>query len=199
VRAFVGDVADERADGAGGDDTLAAALARGDARGALGLLVDRHGDAIYGYCRRMLGNQADADDVAQVVFVQAFEGLRDLSKADSARAWLFGIARHRCLDRLRSRKRGPLPVGDDELHRAIDAEAPAALAPRDAGAVKALDDCLDALEERSRAVVLLRFQDGVPYDEISALTGDSTGALRVRVNRALPALRRCLEGKGVTL
>jgi RNA polymerase sigma-70 factor (ECF subfamily) len=46
-------------------------------------------------------------------------------------------------------------------------------------------------------VLVLRFQDGLSFEEISKLTHDRPGALRVRLSRALPALRRCLEGKGV--
>lgn len=71
--------------------------------------------------------------------------------------------------------------------------------PSDPLASRALEDCLDTLDERSRAVLLLRFHDDLPYEEISAILGDSAGALRVRVARSLPLLRRCLELKGVTL
>jgi RNA polymerase sigma-70 factor (ECF subfamily) len=180
------------------DRRLAAALEAGAVDRAIEILVHAHGESVYRYCRRMLGDDADADDVSQIVFMQAFEGIRGLSGVDKARAWLLGIARHRCLDRIKSRRRGPRLVDDKDLQRALDDHAPRELSLDDPGARKALDDCLDRLDGRSRTVVLLRFHDQLPYEEIGRLVDDTPGALRVRVNRALPALRDCLDGKGVT-
>jgi RNA polymerase sigma-70 factor (ECF subfamily) len=184
----------------GGDDVdarLARALAAGRAEEALELMVHAYGDGVYRYCRRVLGSDEEGDDVSQVVFVQAYEALRGGTRIDAARAWLFGVARHRCLDRLKARRRAPLAVEDDALARAVEAAAPAPVELADPRAARALDECLDRLDERSRAAVMLRFHDELAYEEISALTGDRPGALRVRVARALPALKSCLEGKGV--
>jgi RNA polymerase sigma-70 factor, ECF subfamily len=176
------------------DRALRAALAAGDDALAMMLLVREHGEHVYRYCRRMLGNPADGDDVSQTVFVQVFHGLKDLSRVNSVRSWLFAIARNRCLDRLKAVRRGP-QIADHAID-AVSDDAGAAIAD-DVRVRKALDDCLDQLDARSRAVLVLRFHDGLSYDQISALTSDTPGALRVRVTRALPALRRCLEHKGV--
>jgi len=184
------------ADGEPEDRRIEAALAAGDAQAALPLLMDRHASSVYAYCRRMLGVDADGDDVSQIVFMQAFEAIRRGARVDKVRAWLLGIARHRCLDRLAGRRRGPVLVATEDLERAIDADAPAEAPALDPGASQALDECLDALGARSRVVVLLRFHDQLSYEAISELTGDRPGALRVRVARALPALRGCLEKKG---
>jgi RNA polymerase sigma factor (sigma-70 family) len=175
---------------------IARHLESGDAGAALPLLMDRHGATVYRYCRRMLGEDADGDDVSQIVFLQAFEAIRKCPRIENVRAWLLGIARHRCLDRLERRKRGPVPVESAELERALDAESNAELLVRDPGTSRALEECLDGLDRRSRAVVLLRFHDQLSYEDIGKLTGDRPGALRVRVARALSALRRCLESKG---
>jgi RNA polymerase sigma-70 factor (ECF subfamily) len=177
---------------------ISAAVASGEAERALELMVDAYGEDIYRYCRRMLGNEADGDDVSQTVFLQALEGIRGRDRLEHARPWLFTIARNRCLDRIRTRAR--------QLHTSHDPEAAGAavdgaarLEHQDAEALRALDECLDALDVRSRAVVVMRFYDQLAYDEIGGLTGDRSGALRVRVARALPALRNCLEIKGVTV
>jgi RNA polymerase sigma-70 factor (ECF subfamily) len=180
------------------DARVAELAAAGRAEQALELLVATHGDGVFGYCRRMLGGDAEGDDVSQIVFVQAYEALRGGTRVAAPRAWLYGIARHRCLDRLKARRRAPLPVADAALARAIDADGTAAPGElRDPRAARALDECLDRLDPRSRAVLVLRFHDELDYEAISELTGDRPGALRVRVSRALPALRACLEGKGV--
>ena len=157
--------------------------------------MDRYGERVYRYCRRLLGVDADGDDVSQIVFLQAFEAIQRGTRVENPSAWLIGIARHRCLDRLEGRRRGPVLVAEEELERAIDAGS-SELGHPDSIAGQALDDCLDKLDARSRVAVLLRFHDHMPYDEIAKLAGDKPGALRVRVARALSALRRCLEKKG---
>ena len=63
--------------------------------------------------------------------------------------------------------------------------------------MRALDDCLAQLTPEVRAAVLMRFQQGLRYDEIARGTGERSGTLHMRVTRALPVLRRCLEGKGI--
>lgn len=179
------------------DDGLTAALAAGDYSLALELLLIQHGDYIYAYCRRFLGNTAEAEDVSQTVFAQAFQDLKSLDSPHVARVWLRGIARHRCLDRLRARRRDFQIVDDGDLCAIVDRQPCLALSDSDPRVGQALDECLDCLDERSREVLVLRFHDELTFEEISKLTHDSPGALRVRLSRALPALRRCLEAKGV--
>jgi RNA polymerase sigma-70 factor, ECF subfamily len=197
----------DRDEWARSDDRLAVPVAppidaARDPDAAVAVLVELHGDHVYRYCRRLLGDDAEADDVAQVVFLEALEALRAAVAVTDARAWLVGIARHRCLDRFAARRRAAVPTEGGELERVVDA-GPAAGSDAalrldaDPAARAALDACLDALDARSRAVVLLRFADELSYDEIATSVGDAVGALRVRVNRALPRLRACLERKGV--
>ena len=188
----------------GVDARLHAALAAGEADIALPMLMQRYGAMVYRYSRRILGNDDGGRDVSQTVFLQAYEAIRRRSPIDNARSWLLGITRHRCLDQLDKRKRTPISVDDDALEQAMGSDRRDRSCSIEVKMIerldsKLLDDCMDGLDERSRMVILLRFHDDLSYDEISALTGDSPGALRVRVARALPALRRCLELKGVTL
>jgi RNA polymerase sigma factor (sigma-70 family) len=179
------------------DGGLTAALEAGDYSLAMELLLIHHGDYIYGYCRRFLGNTNEVEDVSQTVFAQAFQDLKSLASPHIARAWLRGIARHRCLDRLRARRRDFQVVEDGDLCAIVDRQPSPVQSDSDPRVGQALDECLDCLDARSRAVLVLRFHDELTFEEISKLTHDTPGALRVRLARALPTLRRCLEGKGV--
>jgi RNA polymerase sigma factor (sigma-70 family) len=175
-----------------------AALDRGDPDAALALLMRAHGAAVYRYCRQMVGDDDLAQEVHQMTFVQAHEGLLAFGRRSSLRTWLFGIARHRCLDllkmhRRRRRRFGPLeeapelPLPDGGVEERLAERARAG----------ALAACLRALAPRARAAVLLRFQQGLSYPEIARLSNEKAPALQVRVARALPVLRRCLEQKGM--
>jgi RNA polymerase sigma-70 factor, ECF subfamily len=179
-----------------GDD-LVAALHTGNFGLAIEILLMDYGDYIYGYCRRVVGNATEAEDVSQTVFAQALQDLKHLSSAHAAGQWLRSIARHRCMDHLRARRRAFEIIDNKQLCSLVDGQLAILQSESDPRIAKALDECLDCLDARSRELLVLRFHDELSFDEISKLMSDKPGALRVRLSRALPALRRCLEGKGV--
>ena len=175
-----------------------AALDRGSSDDALALLMREYGTAIYRYCRRMMADDDLAQEVQQMTFVQAHEGLARFARRSSLRSWLFGIARHRCLDHLKMHRRrykrfGPIDEASDLPEPGGSAED--RLSERSVARV--LESCLRGLAPRVRAAVLLRYQQGLSYPEIARLSNEKAPALQVRVARALPLLRRCLEEKGV--
>jgi RNA polymerase sigma factor (sigma-70 family) len=174
------------------------ALARGDRDGALSLLMDAYGAGLYRYCRQMIPQDGLAEDVHQTVFVQAYEALERFSRRSTLRTWLYGIARHRCLDALKARRRhrarfeapGELPEPPQEV---ATPEEQAASGDR----ARALERCLAGLAPKVRSAVVLRFQEGFSYGEMAALCRERAPTLQARVARALPALRRCLEQMGL--
>jgi RNA polymerase sigma-70 factor, ECF subfamily len=185
----------QSADGAEAD--VRRALEAGDHERALAALMSLYGDRVHAYCSRMLGNDAEADDLVQVIFLQAFQGLPSFVERSSYRAWLFSIARNRALDEARRKRRwwkvirrpavippvsDPRPGSDHQLaHEELN---------------RHLQSCLELLPAGMRETVVLRFQQEMDYDQIATIVGNKVGALRVKVNRAMAALRRCLEQKG---
>lgn len=178
------------------------ALERGDREGALTLLMAAFGTALYRFCRQMVVDPDLAADVHQTTFVQAFEGFDRFQPGTSLKAWLFGIARHRCLDAVKTeRRRRARFEATDELPEppAGAAGAPTAetrLAARHLAS--ALARCLGELAPAIRSAVLLRFQDGLSYPEMETVCRERPATLQARVARALPVLRRCLEQRGYT-
>jgi RNA polymerase sigma factor (sigma-70 family) len=174
------------------------ALAQGDREGALAILVRAYGTPLYGFCRQMVVDPDLAHDVHQTTFLQAFEGLESFGGRMLFRAWLYRIARHRCLDALKAARRR-------EKHFSLVAELPempnpgpgvdVSLSERDLSA--AVRRCLEELAPHIRTAVLLRFQDDLSYEQIAEICRERAPTLQARVARALPVLRRCLEGRGV--
>ena len=174
------------------DDEVTAALSGGERRRALTLLMDAYGDAVYRFAHEMTRDATVADEVRQQVFVEAFRDLDDFGHRSSFRTWLFGIARHRCLDATKLRNRWVRrfknespdePVETLDLARELDR-------PRIA---RVLEHCLQKLAPAAREAVLLRYQQELSYDEVGQVTGERAGTLQQRVARALPVLRRCVE------
>ena len=117
------------------------------------------------------------------------------------RGWLFGIARHRCLDAAKSSRRHsqryPLDAqaGKNQPDDRPDADGQLDQPRRSA----VLRQCLQALDTGVRVAVLLRYEEGLAYEEIARMSRELAATIQARVARALPRLRECLESKGVGL
>src|SRR5262245_1766420 len=127
------------------------ALASGDRHHALELLMTAYGNLVYRYCCRIMLDADVAADVLQTTFLQAFEGCQRFDDRSSLRTWLFGIARHRCLDALKARRRrhsrfDELEMVEEPVDPAEGLEEAALSSERRS----ALQKCLTALETRTR-------------------------------------------------
>jgi RNA polymerase sigma factor (sigma-70 family) len=178
--------------------TALAALDRRSHEEALAVLMREYGSAVYRYCRQMVGDDDLAEEIQQMTFVQAYEALPKFARRSSLRTWLFGIARHRCLDAAKMTRRRRKRFGS--LEDAPDLPVPEGTAEdllAERSRAGALESCLRKLAPHIRDAVVLRFQQGLSYPEIARLSGEKAPTLQVRVARALPLLRRCLEDKGM--
>ena len=169
-----------------------------DRRAVLAEMMQEHGKAVLGFCLRVTQDATLAEDVTQQVFLEAYRDLERFEGRSSPRTWLFSIASHRCFDALRNEQRRTKRLVADE-------DAAAAVADPGGGPLDgidrrrlgaALDDCMALLSPDVRATVLLRFQTGLGYRELVEMLGANADTLQVRVSRALPVLKRCMERKG---
>jgi RNA polymerase sigma-70 factor (ECF subfamily) len=175
------------------------ALDGGDYGSALELLMEAYGSDVYRYCCRMLYDAERAKDVRQNTFVQAYESFSRFGRRSSLRAWLFGIARHRCLDESKAWRRwrnrvdavGTLPELSSE-----DRSGPQGILERQLREI--LERCLRELAPHVRDAVVLRYVEGYPYPEMSEICNEHAPTLQARVARAIPVLRRCVEKAGLS-
>jgi RNA polymerase sigma-70 factor (ECF subfamily) len=171
-----------------------------DLAAALRLLMQRHGPGIYRYCREALADPALAEDVQQMVFIEAYRDLPRFAGHSSVRTWLFAIARHRVLDAAKSRRAQAQRIGGEreersELHELPDPQPSPADSIHDQQLRQALIASVGTLDDRSREAVLLRYQHGFSFQEIAEMVGEKPGAIHARVMRSLPKLRRAIESR----
>lgn len=184
------------------DAEILALIARGARREAASALIDAYGDAVYSFCLRMLRDREVAADVRQKVFLEACRDLGRFHGRSSLRTWLFGIASHRCLDEGRRRVRAARHEPFEEMGSPAAEPVPTAWPnPNDlvshSELARALEDCLSRLPDEIRVTVLLRHGSEMSYEEMAERLGVKANTLQARVARAEPALRECLEAKGI--
>jgi RNA polymerase sigma-70 factor (ECF subfamily) len=184
-------VAEAIRSGSGELTGLLEAVARGD-RDSFSTLYERTSAKLYGICLRLLGNESDAQDVLQDVYVTVWQKADrfDPSKA-AAITWLSVLARNRSLDRLRRR-----PIGTEAIDAAADIEddSPSAFdIVEEARDAARLGRCLEELEERSRLMIRAAFLDGATYPELAEREGVPLGTMKSWIRRGLQRLRGCLE------
>ena len=175
-------------------DELAAligAVAAGD-RAAFRAVYERTSAKLYGICLRLLGSEAEAEDVLQEAYVTVWRNARrfDSAKA-SAITWLVVIARNKAIDRLRRRR----PVADGlEAAAEVPDEGPLATAViEQKDDARRLAHCLDELDERARAMIRAAFLDGASYPELAEREGVPLGTMKSWIRRGLTRLKGCLE------
>jgi RNA polymerase sigma-70 factor, ECF subfamily len=179
---------------------LVARCLQGDAE-AFRPLVLRHQRQVFAVAYRMLGRRADAEDVAQQAFVDAFAALDRFSSDGRGQnafgSWLLRIAINRCKDVLKSKKRTEESLGDEPgdgamfSHRPADPEAQL-LESRHR---TALERALGSLPPKYREVLVLKDVEELPYEEIREILRLPITTLKIRVLRARGMMREALTGQ----
>ena len=174
------------------DERALVAAAQGGDRQALDRLLRLHHDRIHGLCRRICGNDADAQDATQEALIAIVRGLPRFDGRAAFGTWSYRIATNACLDELRRRKRRPEP-GLPDLERAPRGNAVdgPAVDTRVADQL-VLDAALATLPPEFRAAVVLRDLCRLDYAEISETLGIPPGTVRSRIARGRAALARNL-------
>ncbi len=175
-----------------------AVAARAGDRAAFGRLVEAYQAPIYNLTYRMLGNPQEAEDAAQETFLRAYVNLPSYDPARKFSSWLFSIASHHCIDRLRRRRGQFVSLDADHVldEGLVDREPlpeAVALTREEEQLVQRL---LAQLPEDYRLVITLFYWYDLSCREIGEVVGISEGAAKVRLHRGrkmLCALFRASE------
>jgi len=173
------------------DREVIEACQRGDAD-AFRLLFETYKDRVYSIALRYSGNQATAMDIAQETFLKLLSRIADFRGEASFDSWLYRLVVNCCLDHQRRRRR--LTPFLDGLLDAVCTSAESALhklmrSERD----QQVQEVVKKLPAEQRIVVVLRYTEGLSYDEIAEVLGCSPGTVASRLNRAHKVLGRRLS------
>ncbi len=155
------------------------------------VLVERYRDRYARYAARMLGSIDAAEDAVQDAFVRAFDRLADCREPDKFAGWLFLILRNRCFaDQRRRQREGHLP---EEAAAAVATPERSDDVVEQRERSKALERAVGQLTPEQREAFVLKHVAGLPYDEISQLTGATVASLKMRMHRAYDRLRELMK------
>jgi RNA polymerase sigma-70 factor (ECF subfamily) len=177
----------EKEDRRAADAAILAGIADGD-EAALAELMEAEAPRLLRFCRGMLGNLDEAEDVVQEAFVRLWETARAWRPDARLGTWLHTVCHNRCVDRLRRRKAF---VEERVLLALADEEQPADARLIRREAVRALRAAIDALPHRQRAAVLLfHFQDLAQSDaaRVLGVSDEAFESLLARGRRRLRAV-----------
>lgn len=173
------------------DEALLDRIAGGDA-GALAILLDQYWRPLVLYCRRIVGEQANAEDIAQETFVRLWENREKWKPRGSPRALLYTIARNNALNQRKSAAARLRRL----VHRAASAPSPRVTTPAERTEASELRDAIERaiahLPVRQREVITLSRFDGLTRDEIAAVTGLAPQTVANYLVAALAELRTAL-------
>jgi RNA polymerase sigma-70 factor (ECF subfamily) len=173
------------------DRVLLAGVARQDQK-AFRALVDRHLGAVLSLARRMLRDDAEAEDIAQETLLRLWRsgGTLDLG-AHGLRPWLRRVASNLCIDRVRGARR---TVVVDEVPE--EAEPPGQMvALEQQELAKRVDEALKTLPERQRLALTLFHHEGLSQIEVGDIMGISDEAVESLLARARRSLKTQLESE----
>lgn len=177
------------------DEELVRRVGAGDKRAAAEL-VRRHLPRMVGLARRMLGDRAEAEDVAQEVFLRVWKHAGSWQPGQAKfETWMHRVAMNLCLDRLRRSGRNGGEVSPDTP----DLRASATRALDDRQRRDRVRDALQALPERQRAALVLCYYQDRSNIEAAEILGISVDALESLLSRARRTLKSALSAERADL
>jgi RNA polymerase sigma factor (sigma-70 family) len=172
------------------DEKLIALVRRGR-DDAFDALVERYRPRLLAFCRNMMRSSEDAEDVLQEVFVNAYRAIRADDRPIAAKAWLYRIARNRCLNELRRNT----AAGVESMDVFETSEPTAIETVERREHLKEIVVDVKRLPEQQRAALLLREMEGLPYQQIAEVLDTTVPSVKSLLVRARVGLAEAAEAR----
>ena len=175
------------------DNALIDKFLAGDSK-AFNILVEKYKRKIYLTAYRLLGNHEDATDITQEVIIKMYNDLKNFRRESSIYTWLYRITTNLSLNELNKRKiRNFFDFDEVEEWLFKDEKQSPELSYRENELSNKIQEAINKLPEKQRTVFILRYYDGLSYEEISEILGTSVGALKANYFHAVNKLQKELK------
>lgn len=165
-------------------------------------LMDKYRPAIYHLISRMISDKTEVHDLTQETFVKAFASLKSFNHVYAFSTWLYKIASNTCIDHLRKKKLQTFsidqttdPSGDDYSYDLPDTTYGADKEILTDQRSRLVNQAIDSLPEKYRAVIMLRHLEEKNYDEIAEILELPLGTVKAHIFRGRELLYKYLKKK----
>jgi RNA polymerase sigma factor (sigma-70 family) len=173
------------------DSELIKSFIDGD-ESAFNRLVPKYQDKIYWHARRLIGNHLDADEILQEVLLVLYNKLKTFEFKSSLYTWIYTITYTRSINYLKKKKlKSFLSLGEIRDFEDESSNVVEDLEKRQK--LERIDKALQKLPIKQREVFVMRTYDEMTYEEISQITGKSTGALKANYFHAINKLKELVK------
>lgn len=162
-------------------------------------LYGRYANKIYGKCLSILKDVASAEDAAQEVFMKIFLRLASFNRKSKFSTWVYSITYNYCIDVLRKQKRRFTVSTDDERMPEVADENEISDAEFLEMDLKRLGKALNEIPESDKAVLLMKYQEGIPIKELAVITNKSESAVKMKLKRAKSKVHKIYEGMVISV
>ena len=152
-------------------------------------LMIRYERQIYRVCYRFVENREDAMDLAQEVFIKAFEHLGAFRRESSLKTWLYRIAMNHCINHVK--KHSPEFIEVNEYTGSVRASVQSQLEEREQR--EQFRRLVKQLPPKQKAILELRINEQLSYEEIAKISGRSVSTIKASVFFALEKLRKLVK------
>lgn len=165
-------------------------ILKGDSN-AFSEIVNRYKKAVFSLCYRMIHNQEEAEDLAQEVFIKAYNYLNKYNPEYKFSTWILKIATNTTIDFIRKKKVETLPLDEEISTKQEGASAETIFFHHQNK--KSIEDAIKALPIEYRALIVLFHQNGLSYNEISDHLNIPLSKVKNRLHRARNILKESLK------
>jgi RNA polymerase sigma factor (sigma-70 family) len=171
-------------------------------KAAYSWLVNRYSEMVYSIAMKILGNTADAEDLAQEVFISAYQSLKDYRGSSKFSTWLYRITFNKAISQLRKTKHELITDNEKHLENWGGSD-PDPYVYRDHGIVneltdeeekvKALEMVIKQLTVDEQLLIMLHYFEEQSVDEISIITRNSVSNVKVKLFRIRKKMKKMIE------
>ncbi len=148
------------------------------------LLIDKYKDMVFTIAYRIIGVREDAEEIAQDVFLKAYNGLSGFRKSSTFSTWLYRIAYNHSISKVRVKRPVTRSIDDPVLVMKEVAEEDAGIEKVGQIPVEYINNALNRLDETDRIILTLFYQRDIPVKSIAGITGLSVANVKVRMHRS---------------
>lgn len=176
------------------DQALIIQFQNGDSKeGAFTQLLKRHQENVFFQIKKMVLEHADADDIAQGVWIKVWNKLDGFKHESAFSTWLFRVAYNETLNFIAQKKRltaqHKLSVLDPIIDRPSSQDA-----PKETEIQIKLERAIAELPEKQRFVFMLRYYEDFDYEKIASITGTTVGGAKANYHQAVKKMTTLLQG-----